>query len=107
MATPVLALIGAIFDAFFGYIYWGILWIYMARNTLLPTGQPRRTPIPLRQIINRRPAEATFNIFLIAIGLGIFLGLGTWASLTHIIASFQKGEIRAPFSCYYGSEGCS
>ena len=77
----------------------------MQSQILQPLGENRKAT--LKKIFRRRPIQATINVGLVVVGVVVFLMLGGWASFSHIAASFQDGKIRAPFSCYYGSEGCS
>lgn len=87
-----LAMIGAMFDAFFGYIYWGAAWFMMRRADWKHGRTSIWGPYVNRLII-------AFNVFLIMVGVVLFLGIGSWASVSHVIYSYANTSIRKPFQC--------
>lgn len=86
----VLAIVAAVFDTFFGFVYWGVAWFRMRSA----------------DVRNKTPRNKQLDIFLIAvsvlvilIGFGLFLGAGTYASVVHIQNLFASGDLKGAFSC--------
>ncbi|CAI6084216.1 unnamed protein product [Clonostachys chloroleuca] len=72
-----LAIVGAIFDGFFGWIYWGVAWFRMRQADI----QKRVTRVwgPRMDVV-----LGVVNFSLILIGMGLFLGVGSWASFAYL-----------------------
>lgn len=82
-----LAIVGAVFAAIFGYIYWGVAWVWMQNADLRQIGRPwchRKNIFGL-----------VISIFLIAVGVGFFLTLGLWASVDKMMKAPPASK---PFS---------
>ncbi|PWN41759.1 hypothetical protein IE81DRAFT_324256 [Ceraceosorus guamensis] len=80
------SLMSALFDGFFGFIFWGKAYLSMNKGQLWK-GQ---------SIL--RKAETIFNVFLIFAGLFVF-GPGCYTSVQAIIDSYALGSVKSPFSC--------
>uniref|UniRef100_A0A8H7KE01 Amino acid transporter transmembrane domain-containing protein n=1 Tax=Bionectria ochroleuca TaxID=29856 RepID=A0A8H7KE01_BIOOC len=63
-----LAIVGAIFDGFFGWIYWG------SPGSRVPRVWGPRMDVTLGVV----------NMSLVLIGMGLFLGIGSWASFAYL-----------------------
>jgi hypothetical protein len=73
----VLAIVGAIFDGFFGWIYWGVAWFRMRQADIqkrVPRVWGPRMDVTLGVV----------NMSLVLIGMGLFLGIGSWASFAYL-----------------------
>ncbi|GAC99099.1 amino acid transporter [Pseudozyma hubeiensis SY62] len=84
--STLLSLMSALFDCYFGYIFWAFAFFELHRGQLW-RGQSwiRRT-------------ETAFQFVLIATGLMV-LGPGLYASVQSIIDNYNTGSIKAPFTC--------
>lgn len=87
----VLAVIGAVFDAFFGFIYWAIAWFRMRKADA-------RNGIQLRSA-RRDRIEFAVNVVMLLIGVCLFLTAGTVASSLDIMKKFKGDDVRGVFSC--------
>uniref|UniRef100_V5E481 Amino acid transporter transmembrane domain-containing protein n=1 Tax=Kalmanozyma brasiliensis (strain GHG001) TaxID=1365824 RepID=V5E481_KALBG len=81
-----LSLMSALFDCYFGYIFWAFAFFELNKGQLW-VGQPW-----LRKV------ETAFQYVLILAGLFI-LGPGLYASVQSIIDNYATGSIKAPFTC--------
>ncbi|PWZ00254.1 hypothetical protein BCV70DRAFT_107454 [Testicularia cyperi] len=81
-----LSLMSALFDCYFGYIFWAFAFLELYKGQLWK-GQPLT-----------RKLETLFQGVLIITGLFI-LGPGLYASVESIIQNYQTGSVKAPFTC--------
>jgi len=81
-----LNLTSALFDGWFGFIFWALAYAEINRGQLW-RGQG----------ILRR-SETSFNILIAIAGFFIF-GVGLYTSVEGIRASYKTGAVKAPFSC--------
>lgn len=87
--TPVLSLMSALFDSFFGFIFWGVAYFRM-----------RKVDGSLALMKQRGIwgyAEAGLNVLIILTGI-LFLGPGTYASVESILLDFDPSS-GGVFSC--------
>ncbi|KAJ6437702.1 N amino acid transport system protein [Purpureocillium lavendulum] len=89
--SSLLALVAAIFNAFFGFIYWGAAWLRMR-------GADHRAGRRVRSKEWDRVLVAV-NVSMIVVGVGVFLGAGTVASINHILHQFAVGNVKGVFTC--------
>ncbi|KAK3720387.1 hypothetical protein LTR37_003798 [Vermiconidia calcicola] len=85
-----LSLMSALFDSFFGWIYWGIAYIRMRRADYGPGFWKNRGWRGWCGII--------LNVFIIIFGF-FNLVAGTYASVDAILVGYQVGGFGGPFSC--------
>ncbi|PWN53940.1 hypothetical protein IE53DRAFT_337943 [Violaceomyces palustris] len=81
-----LSLMSALFDGWFGFIFWSAAFFEINRGNLWKNQG------------FRRKAETAFNWFLILAGAFIF-GPGIYTSVESIIDNYRTGSIKAPFTC--------
>ncbi|VUC37420.1 unnamed protein product [Clonostachys rosea] len=72
-----LAFVGALFDGFFGWVYWGVAWFRMRQADI-------RKRVPRVWGPKMDVMLGVVNMVIILIGLGLFLGVGAWASSTYL-----------------------
>ncbi|KAF2638156.1 hypothetical protein P280DRAFT_406050 [Massarina eburnea CBS 473.64] len=88
--SDLLSLMSSLFDAFFGFIYWGVAYFRM-RGTDYGPNYFRTRGI-------RGWAGFLFNIGLCGIGL-LFLTGGTYATIQSIIDGYKESTFGGAFSC--------
>jgi Transmembrane amino acid transporter protein len=88
--ADLLALMSALFDSFFGFIFWGVAYLQLRREEFGP-GYWRERGL-------RGYLGVSLNIFLIFVGL-YFLTAGTYASVQSIIDGYHSASFGGPFSC--------
>ncbi|KAF7562792.1 hypothetical protein G7046_g1312 [Stylonectria norvegica] len=88
--SALLALMGSVFDAFFGFIFFSIAWFRM-RNKDKKDGRKVRSKHWDCVLI-------VVNVLIFIIGLGFFL-VGTYASVRTIMDMFVQGTVQRVFSC--------
>ncbi|KIW06681.1 uncharacterized protein PV09_02386 [Verruconis gallopava] len=88
--SDLLSLMSALFDSFFGFIFWGVAYIRM-RQADFGKGFYKARGI-------RGWLGFAFNVGLIGIGL-FFLGPGTYASVQAIVDGYHAGSFGGAFSC--------
>lgn len=81
-----LSLMSALFDCYFGYIFWAFAFFELYRGELWVNQSWKRK------------AETSFQFVLLAAGLFI-LGPGLYASVQGIRQNYATGSIKAPFTC--------
>ncbi|CBQ73658.1 related to neutral amino acid permease [Sporisorium reilianum SRZ2] len=81
-----LSLMSALFDCYFGYIFWAMAFFELYKGQLW-VGQPWM-----------RKLETAFQYVLIVAGLFI-LGPGLYASVESIIDNYSTGSVKSPFTC--------
>ena len=81
----------AVFDAFFGFVYWGVAWLLMRRADVR-SGRLRRS-------VWWDWVHVICNVVIILIGLGVYLGAGTAATVMHIMKRLENDKVRQVFSC--------
>lgn len=81
-----LSLMSALFDGWFGFIFWAAAYRELNYGKLWKG-----------QKITRK-LETIFNVFLALAGLFIF-GPGTYTSVEAIIQSYATGSVKSPFTC--------
>lgn len=89
LRTLVLSLMSALFDSFFGFIFWGVAYFRM-----------RKVDGSLALMKQRGIwgyAEAALNVLIILTGI-LFLGPGTYASVESILIDFDPSS-GGVFSC--------
>ncbi|PWN86587.1 hypothetical protein FA10DRAFT_256956 [Acaromyces ingoldii] len=84
--SVLLSLMSALFDGWFGFIFWAAAYRELYKGQLW-----------VRQSILRK-AETIFNIFIFFCGLFVF-GPGTYTSVEAIIQSYATGSVKTPFTC--------
>lgn len=88
--SDLLSLMSSLFDSFFGFIFWGVAYYRMRRETYGPDFWKNRGI--------RGFAGIVFNIILCLIGL-LFLTAGTYATVQSIIDGYRQASFGGPFSC--------
>jgi hypothetical protein len=88
--SDLLSLMSSLFDSFFGFIFWGVAYYRMRRETYGPDFYKTRG--------FRGYAGFGFNILLCLIGL-LFLTAGTYATVQSIIDGYHDSAFGGPFSC--------
>ncbi|RAH87499.1 hypothetical protein BO86DRAFT_4470 [Aspergillus japonicus CBS 114.51] len=84
------SIMSALFDSFFGFIFWGTAYLRMRREEFGPGFYKNR---------GWKGWLGFFvNVGLILAGL-FFLGPGTYASIESVIISYREGTVGSPFSC--------
>lgn len=91
LTNTVLAIVGAVFDAFFGFIYWAFAWFRMRSADIRNGRRTRNKQLDFIMI--------GFNALVIVLGLAVFLSMGTYASVVHIRRLFAEGSLKGAFSC--------
>lgn len=84
--STLLSLMSALFDCYFGYIFWAFAFFELYKGQLW-TGQSWV-----------RKLETAFQFVLLGAGLFI-LGPGLYASVESIIQDYAAGSIKQPFAC--------
>ncbi|KAJ1018903.1 hypothetical protein NDA16_004706 [Ustilago loliicola] len=84
--SSLLSLMSALFDCYFGYVFWAFAFFELYKGQLW-VGQSW-----VRKI------ETAFQFVLIAAGLFI-LGPGTYVAVESIIDNYRTGSVKAPFTC--------
>ncbi|KAE8376295.1 transmembrane amino acid transporter protein-domain-containing protein [Aspergillus bertholletiae] len=88
--SDLLSIMSALFDSFFGFIFWGVAYLRMRREDYGPHFYKNRG---IRGWIG-----AIVNVALIFVGL-FFLGPGTYAAVDSVVLNYQAGTVGSPFSC--------
>ncbi|KAH9865657.1 hypothetical protein J1614_009243 [Plenodomus biglobosus] len=88
--SDLLSLMSSLFDSFFGFIFWGVAYYRMRRETYGPDFYKKRG--------FRGYFGFGFNIMLCFIGL-LFLTAGTYATVQSIIDGYKMASFGGPFSC--------
>ncbi|KAH9870466.1 hypothetical protein IAQ61_005941 [Plenodomus lingam] len=88
--SDLLSLMSSLFDSFFGFIFWGVAYYRMRRETYGPDFYKTRG--------FRGYFGFGFNIVLCLIGL-LFLTAGTYATVQSIINGYRMASFGGPFSC--------
>jgi hypothetical protein len=88
--SDLLSLMSSLFDAFFGFIYWGVAYIRMRQDDYGPNYFKNRGI--------RGWAGLAFNISLCCIGL-LFLTGGTYATVQSIIDGYKQASFGGAFTC--------
>lgn len=88
--SDLLSLMSALFDSFFGWIFWGVAYLRMRKVEFGP------------KYYKVRGAKGWIgfivNLFIIGVGI-FFLGPGTYVSVESIILSYKSGSVGGVFSC--------
>ncbi|CCF51962.1 hypothetical protein NDA11_000609 [Ustilago hordei] len=84
--SSLLSLMSALFDCYFGYVFWAFAFFELYKGQLW-VGQSW-----VRKI------ETAFQFVLIAAGLFI-LGPGLYVSVQSIIDNYDTGSVKSPFTC--------
>ncbi|EKV17426.1 hypothetical protein PDIG_15500 [Penicillium digitatum PHI26] len=88
--SDLLSIMSALFDSFFGFIFWGTAYIRMRAADHGPRF------FMVRGI--RGWLGFIFNVFLILVGF-FFLGPGTYAAVISVVNSYADGTVRGVFTC--------
>lgn len=88
--SDLLSLMSSLFDAFFGFIYWGVAYFQMRREDHGPDFYKNRGI--------RGWAGFGFNIAICCIGL-LFLTGGTYATVQSIIDGYKADNFGGAFTC--------
>lgn len=88
--SDLLSLMSSLFDSFFGFIFWGVAYYRMRRETY---GRNFYKTRGLRGYFG-----FGFNIVLCLIGL-LFLTAGTYATVQSIVDGYKAASFGGPFSC--------
>jgi hypothetical protein len=88
--SDLLSLMSSLFDSFFGFIFWGVAYFRMRKETYGPRFYATRGI--------RGWAGFIFNVILCCIGL-LFLSAGTYATVQSIIDGYAAANFGGPFSC--------
>jgi hypothetical protein len=88
--SDLLSLMSSLFDAFFGFIYWGVAYVRMRQDDYGPDYFKKRGI--------RGWAGLIFNIALCCIGL-LFLTGGTYATVQSIIDGYKLASFGGAFTC--------
>ena len=88
--SDLLSLMSSLFDSFFGFIFWGVAYFRMRKETYGPRFYATRGI--------RGWAGFIFNVILCGIGL-LFLSAGTYATVQSIIDGYAAANFGGPFSC--------
>lgn len=84
--SSLLSLMSALFDCYFGFIFWAFAFFELYKGQLW-VGQAWT-----------RKIETAFQFVLLGTGLMI-LGPGLWVSVQSIIDNYATGSVKAPFTC--------
>ena len=88
--SDLLSLMSSLFDSFFGFIFWGVAYYRMRRETY---GRNFYKTRGLRGYFG-----FGFNIVLCLMGL-LFLTAGTYATVQSIVDGYKAASFGGPFSC--------
>ncbi|KAJ5382894.1 Amino acid transporter transmembrane [Penicillium concentricum] len=88
--SDLLSIMSALFDSFFGFIFWGVAYIRMRAEDHGPRF------FMVRGI--RGWLGFIFNVFLIIVGF-FFLGPGTYAAVMSVVTSYADGAVGGVFTC--------
>jgi hypothetical protein len=88
--SDLLSLMSSLFDSFFGFIFWGVAYMRMRRETFGPGFWKGRG---IKGYVG-----FYFNIWLCLVGL-LFLTAGTYATVQSIINGYKEQGFGGPFSC--------
>ncbi|KAB8257703.1 transmembrane amino acid transporter protein-domain-containing protein [Aspergillus pseudonomiae] len=88
--SDLLSIMSALFDSFFGFIFWGVAYLRMRREDYGPDFYKNRG--------FRGWIGMIVNVGLIFVGL-FFLGPGTYAAVDSVVLNYQAGTVGSPFSC--------
>ena len=88
--SDLLSLMSALFDSFFGWIFWGVAYIRMRKADYGPGWYKSRGI--------RGMWGAFLNVFIIGVGF-YFLTAGTYASVDAIVQGYKAGGFGGAFSC--------
>ncbi|CRL19459.1 Amino acid transporter, transmembrane [Penicillium camemberti] len=88
--SDLLSIMSALFDSFFGFIFWGTAYIRMRAEDHGPRF------FMVRGI--RGWLGFIFNVFLIIVGF-FFLGPGTYAAVMSVVTSYADGTVGGVFTC--------
>lgn len=88
--SDLLSLMSALFDSFFGWIFWGVAYLRMRRVDYGP-GFWKKNGI-------RGWLGFIMNVFIVIAGV-FFLGPGTYASVESIIQGYETASFGGAFSC--------
>lgn len=88
--SDLLSLMSSLFDAWFGFIFWGVAYIQL-RQQEFGEGWYRRLSVWGYFMLG-------LNVFWIVCGI-VVLGPGTYSSVQSIIVSYQTGSVSGVFSC--------
>ncbi|KAI5780534.1 transmembrane amino acid transporter protein-domain-containing protein [Geopyxis carbonaria] len=82
--SDLLSLMSALFDSFFGFIFWGVAWFRLREE----------------RVVKGRwdSVEWALNVFLIAVGV-YFLTAGTYSTVQSIIDNYKLAAYGGVFSC--------
>lgn len=86
--SSLLSLMSALFDCYFGFIFWAFAFFELYKGQLW-----RDQPLI-------RKLETAFQFVLLAAGLFI-LGPGLYVSVQSIIDNYATGSIKQPFTCAF------
>lgn len=84
--STLISLLSALFDGFFGYIFWAAAFFQVRKGALWKAQSPTRK------------VETAFNVFLVPVGLFVF-GVGIYTSVQAIINDYASGTVKIPFTC--------
>ncbi|CAN6653836.1 hypothetical protein TRVA0_026S02168 [Trichomonascus vanleenenianus] len=84
------SLMCALFDCWFGYVFWGVAYIQLRRQEF---GEGW-----FHQLTAWGKAKLALNVFFIIMGFYI-LGPGTYATIQSIIDAFKEGTVGGAFTC--------
>ena len=90
--SDLLSLMSALFDSFFGFIFWGVAYIHMRRVDGGKGWLARENQTP------RGYAMFVLNVVIILIGI-YFLTAGTYTSVQAIIDNYKAGTVGGVFTC--------
>ena len=88
--SDLLALMSALFDSFFGWIFWGTAYLRMRKADYGPGFWKKRG---IRGLWG-----AGLNVVIIIIGF-FFLGPGTYSSIKSIMEGYENDAFGGPFTC--------
>ncbi|PGH12188.1 hypothetical protein AJ80_06808 [Polytolypa hystricis UAMH7299] len=88
--SDLLSIMSALFDSFFGFVFWGVAYLRMRREDYGPGFYRNRGW--------RGYAGLLLNTVIIVIGL-FFLVPGTYVSIDSVILHYRNGEVGSAFSC--------
>ena len=88
--SDLLSLMSALFDSFFGFIFWGMAYIRMRRVDGGISWLHEQSLWGYMML--------GLNVFIISIG-AFFLSAGTYTSVQSIIDSYAAGAVSGVFTC--------
>lgn len=80
-----------IFDAFFGFIFWGVAWFKMRAED--KNAGVRKVNKELDRVL------VLLNASIIGLGIFLFLIAGSIASVQFILQKFSAGAVSRSFTC--------